>query len=114
MLTSWDSAQESALDMPFAFALIGVMMLTAGVRGTSGDLVSLLGDDLRGDNSFIYWMLAIAALGALGYVDTFRPLSRGLLLLVLVVLVLKEGKQTGSGGLFQKFTQAVGTITEAA
>jgi hypothetical protein len=100
--------------MPFAFALTGLVLLIAGVRGTSDDLLKLVAGDVTGDNSFIYWILAIAVLGALGYVDTLRPLSRGLLLLVLVVLVLTEGKKTGSGGLFQKFTQAVNTITEKA
>ena len=101
--------------MPFAFALTGVVLLIAGVRGTSDKLLGLLADDMTGDNNFVYWILAIGVLGSLGYVDTLRPLSRILLALVLVVLVLSEGKKTASGGgLFQKFTEAVDTITEAA
>jgi hypothetical protein len=98
--------------MPFAFALTGLVLLIAGVRGTSADLLRLLKDDLIGENNFIYWILAIGVLGALGYVDAFRPLSRALLLLVLAVLILSEEKQSGSGGFFVKFTEAVDTIKE--
>jgi hypothetical protein len=102
--------------MPFAFALVGIVLLVAGVRGTSDDLLSLVKDDLTSTSTqsgFVYWILAIAALGALGYIDEVRPLSRALLLLVLVVLVLSEGKTTaGGGGLFTKFTDAIDTITE--
>jgi hypothetical protein len=98
--------------MPFAFAFVGVVLLIAGVRGTSDQLLAQLKIDLTGDNNFVYWILAIGVLGALGYIDSIRPLSRALLLLVMVVLVLSEGKKTGGGGLFSKFTSAIGTITE--
>jgi hypothetical protein len=103
--------------MPFVFAVIGSVFLVAGVRGSSDDLLQLLKTDLfgGGKNSFIYWILAIAALGAIGYVDDLRPLSRALLVLVLVVLVLSSGDpgRTG-GGLFAKFTDAISSITKAA
>lgn len=98
--------------MPFAFAVVGVVLLVAGVRGTSGDLLGMLKDDLTSENNFVHWIIAIGILGALGYVDSVRPLSRALLLLVFVVLVLSQGKKQGGGGLFMKLTQAVDTITE--
>ena len=98
--------------MPFVFAVVGIVFLIAGVRGTSDELTELLKGDVTGQNNFVYWILAIGVLGSLGYVDTLRPFSRALLVLVLVVLVLTEGKQTGGGGLFQKFTQAVHQITD--
>ena len=97
--------------MPFAFGFVGIVLLVAGARGTSEDLLDMLKGDLQGKNNFAYWILAIGAIGALGYIDAVRPLSRALLALVLVVLVLNEGKETGGGGLFTKFTQAVDTIT---
>lgn len=100
--------------MPFVFGFIGVVLLVAGVRGTSDELTQLLKGDLIGDNSFLYWILAIGVLGSLGYIDTLRPFSRALLVLVLIVLVLTTGKQQGGGGLFQKFTQAVNQITESS
>lgn len=99
--------------MPFVFAFIGVVFLIAGVRGTSEDLLTLLKGDVTGDNNFVYWIISIGILGALGYVDSLRPLSRALLALVLVVLVLSEGKKTAGGGLFGKLQSAIGQITES-
>jgi hypothetical protein len=100
--------------MPYAFGFVGIVLLIAGARGTSEELLTKLKDDLTGPNNFVFWILAIGTIGALGYVDTLRPLSRVTLALVLVVLVLNEGKETGGGGLVTKFTQAIDTITEAA
>lgn len=98
--------------MPFAFALVGVIFLVSGVRGTSDDLLTLLkGDVSGGQNSFVYWMLAIAILGALGYIDEVRPLSRALMVLVIVVLILAQDK-AGHGGFFTKFQQAITQITD--
>src|SRR3954447_10304924 len=100
--------------MPFVFGFIGVVFIIAGVRGTSGELSDLLKGDVTGRDSFVYWLLAIGVLGALGYVDSFRTLSRALLALVLVVLVLTRGKEQGRGGLFSKFNEAIKEVTEAA
>lgn len=101
--------------MPLVFAVVGATFLIAGVRGTSDDLLTLLRGDLIGsDNNFFYWIIAIAALGSLGYVDTFKPVSRALLALVLVVLILSEGKKSSGGGLFTKFNQAINQIGKAA
>jgi hypothetical protein len=100
--------------MPFAFALIGVVFIIAGVRGTSDELLTLLHSDLIGPNNFVYWILAIGVLGSIGYIDTLRPLSRALLVLVLLVLVLTEGKKQGGGGLFAKFQSAINQITQSS
>jgi hypothetical protein len=97
--------------MPFAFAIIGVVFLIAGVRGTSSQLLTLLQNDIRGSNNFIYWILTIAILGSIGYVKDFQPFSRAFLVLVIVVLILSEDKASGSGGFFVKFQQAVTQIT---
>ena len=98
--------------MPFAFAIVGIVFVIAGVRGTSATLLGLLKNDVAGDNSFFYWMLSIAILGALGYIEDFRPLSRAFMVLIIVVLVLAQDKQ-GHGGFFTKFQQAIGQITDS-
>lgn len=98
--------------MPFAFAIIGLTFIVAGVRGTSADLIALIEGDFTGQNNFVYWVLAILILGSLGYIDTLRPLSRAMLILVLLVLVLSEAKKT-SGGVFAKFQQAINEITDS-
>jgi type IV secretory pathway VirB2 component (pilin) len=97
--------------MPFVFLVVGIVFVASGVRGTSQDLLNLLTNDLKGPNNFIYWVLAIAAIGGLGYVADLRSFSRALLALVLIVLILAENKQQGSGGLFVKLEDAVKQIT---
>lgn len=98
--------------MPYAFIIAGIVLLTAGVRGTSADLMKLLKGDLTGENNFVYWILAILLIGALGYVQDLRVLSRSFLVLVILVLLLQEGKGA-NGGFFSKIQQDVRTITES-
>lgn len=91
--------------MPFAFLIIGITFIVAGVRGTDGDLVSLVKGDFTSENgkpSFIAWLVAILLIGALGYIEPIKPISRAFLVLVVVVLFLSNG------GFFQKFI--IGTI----
>ena len=96
--------------MPFVFIIIGIVMVTAGVRGTSQNLLTLLKGDLTGSNNFVYWIVSIGVIGALGYVQDLRSFSRALLALVIIVLVIRENQQ-GSGGFFTEFQSAVKQIT---
>lgn len=89
--------------MPFLFISAGLLLTIAAVRGTNDDLLALLKADVTGKNNFIYWMVAILIVGALGYIPAIKPLSRAFLVLVVVVLFLK------SGGVFQQFTSALST-----
>lgn len=98
--------------MPFVFIIVGIVFLVSGVRGQSSNLVTLIEGDLTGKNNFVYWILAILAIGALGYVQDLRQVSRAFLALVLIVLVVEENKKTsGGGGLVAEFTSAVSSIT---
>ena len=87
--------------MPFAFIIVGTMLVVSGVKGTSNDLFALVKGDFTGQHTFIYWAMSILILGSLGYIDELRPLSRAFLVLVLVVLIL------ANGGFFQLFNQAI-------
>lgn len=71
--------------MPFALVTIGLMMIVSGARNTYEQLGAQLVTDFRG---FIWWIAAIIAIGALGYVPQFKPFSRALLVLVLIIMVL--------------------------
>lgn len=98
--------------MPFAFIIVGLVLVISGAKGSSQQLLTLVKGDLQGQNSYLYWIVAILAIGATGYIESFKPLSRAFLILVLVVLVLKEGKTTNQGGgFFQQFTAALKTIS---
>ena len=99
--------------MPFLFLVAGVVMVVAGARGTNQQLVQLLKGDFTGRNNFIYWTVAILIIGAVGYIPDLKPVSRAFLVLVVVVLFLKAGNPNSpGGGVFQQFTQAIGTTQQ--
>lgn len=89
--------------MPFALLIAGIFLLVAGVRGTQTQLFSLIHGDFTGTNNFIYWLLAILAIGAVGYIPRLKNVSHVMLALVIVVLFLSRG------GFFAQFTSAIAT-----
>jgi hypothetical protein len=97
--------------MPFALLIVGVFLVVAGVRNTAGPvsqqgtLFNLIHGDFTGQDNFIYWFLAIVIVGMLGYVPKLKPISTGLLVLIIVVLFLRKG------GFFQQFTSAISGST---
>lgn len=93
--------------MPFAFIIVGLVMVISGVRGTSSYLLTLVKGDITGKNGYLYWMVTILAVGAVGYIPSFKSVSRAFLTLILVVLVLKDGT-----GFFSKFTIALQQISQ--
>lgn len=93
--------------MPFALILAGLLLTVAGVRNTQGELFGLVKSDFSGPGSFIYWLLAIVAIGSLGYVKALRPLSHWFLGLLLLVLLLAQENAGGGGGFFSKFQTAI-------
>ena len=97
--------------MPFIFIIVGVVFITAGVRGTSSQLLTLLEGDITGKNNFAFWILSILVIGAIGYIEDLRSLSRAFLVLVILGLILNEDKN-GAGGFFQNFQAAVNSITK--
>ena len=99
--------------MPFAFLLGGTVLVISGVKGTSTQLLTLLKNDIQGTDGYLYWIVAILIIGSIGYVPALKPFSRAFLVLVLVVLVLRTGKTSNSGGgFFQQFTNALKSISQ--
>lgn len=88
--------------MPFVFIVVGIGLVVVAIRGTQKEAFSLLQSEFSGPNSFIKWALALFILGGLGYVPVIRPITRALLLLVLLVIFLKNGK-----GLFAQFNSQI-------
>lgn len=87
--------------MPFALLIVGIVLVVAAVRNSQNDLFTLLKGDFTGQNNFIYWMLAILLVGALGYIPSMTKLSRAFLVLILVVLFLSHK------GFFTQFQQQI-------
>lgn len=78
--------------MPFVLIVIGLYVVVVAIRGYISDLGKLLAGDLVGKGSFGFWLVAMLAVGMLGYVGGgARVLSRALLVLILVVIVLANG-----------------------
>ena len=82
--------------MSFVFIIIGAIFLIAGVRDKQDELWALLQKDFspsqqaQGQHSFLPWFFAILVIGALGYVENLKELSRAFLVLVIVVLFLSN------------------------
>jgi hypothetical protein len=89
--------------MPFALIITGIIMVVAAVRGTHVCLVNTVKGEFTGPGNFTYWVVAILILGLIGYSETLRPLSNGLLILILLALFLTRGRK----GLFTNFTSAL-------
>jgi hypothetical protein len=100
--------------MPIAFILIGVLFLTAAVRGTlftannQEGLLPLLEGDFAGPNNFLLWIVAIWVIGALGYIPGFKPISNAFLTLVLIVIFLSNK------GFFSQFQSAINQTQSSA
>jgi hypothetical protein len=102
--------------MPFALLFIGILLLVVSIRNQQTPFVHLVAGDFTGPGNFIYWVVALVLLGAIGYIPKAKPVSNLLIVLILVVLVLKRGNpQTGvTGGIFQQLTDALGTTTKTS
>jgi hypothetical protein len=98
--------------MAFALLIIGVVLLTAGVRDSQSDLYKLVHGDFTGDVNFFYWFISILLIGAIGYIPKLRPISTAFLVLLVLVLFLSKGS-AGGGNFFQTFTTALGTTQTA-
>jgi uncharacterized membrane protein YuzA (DUF378 family) len=87
--------------MPFALLIVGVLFLVLGIRGTQKDFITLLRGDFTGAGNFIYFIVGILVVGAIGYIPRFKTLSDAFLVLILVKLFLDNG------GFFNQFQQQV-------
>lgn len=94
--------------MPFALAIIGVILVVVAVRNTQDDFSKLVIGDFSGPGNFFWWLAAILMIGAIGYIQKLKPISDGLLALVLVALLLTRGSPSfPGGGFFAQLTNAL-------
>ena len=79
--------------MPLLFIGLGIFLLIAAVRGGDNlkSAATLLRNDFTGKNSFFVWLIALFAIGALGYIKPLRPLSIALMTLVMLAIFLSKG-----------------------
>lgn len=87
--------------MPYALIVIGLAMVLSGVNGCYAALGSQLKTDFTGSQNFVIWVLAIMAVGAIGYVKDLREFSHYFLALIILAMVLSNK------GFFANFSQAI-------
>lgn len=87
--------------MPFALVLIGLLMIVTGARNTHAAFGQQIVADFTGPQNYTTWMIAIGAMGSLGYIEALRPLSRSFMTLIIISFILKNG------GVFDKFSEAI-------
>lgn len=85
--------------MPFALGFAGLIIMIAAIRGKHDDLFKLIKDDFTGSNNFFVWVLAVVFLVMLGNIERLRPLTNAFLVLMILVIVVANGKK----GLFDNF-----------
>jgi hypothetical protein len=76
--------------MAIFLVVIGVLIVSAGLRNTQGQLGNLIVSDFSGEGNFWYFICGIFIAGSLGYYAPFRDSSRLLIGLILLVFVLSN------------------------
>lgn len=74
--------------------LIGVILIVAAIRNSQDALFKALATDVP---EFVVWAAAIFAVGAIGFIPGLKPISRGLLALIIIVIVLHNYKNILAG-----------------
>lgn len=95
--------------MPFVFLVFGALFLIVAIRGTQGDFFALIKSEMWGPQSFLPWASAILILGMAGYIKTVRPITDGLIGLILLAIILKD-----KGGVFTQFNAALANPVASA
>jgi hypothetical protein len=93
--------------MAFILILAGLVLFVTAYQGTTGQLGSMLVQDVfgtQGQGGFIYWIVAIGIVGAVGYIKSLKGLSDAFIGLLLLVLFISNK------GFFAKFNAALGQI----
>lgn len=97
--------------MPFALVTIGLIMVITGAKDTYAQFGNQIAGDFTGQGNFTYWIASLGAIGAAGYIPQLRDFSRLFMGLIILVIVLANGK-----GFFAKLQEALnkGPIAPAA
>ena len=69
-------------------------MIVTGARNTYADFGKQVATDFTGDGAqagFVWWIVALGAVGAVGYIKELQTLSRTFLALIMVSFILKNG-----------------------
>lgn len=96
--------------MAFILLIVGIFLVVTAVRDTYTQLFQVVAGDFslnQAGGGFVYWVVALFLVGAVGYVKALKPISDGLLLLIIIALLLTKGNPQ-KGNFFGNLTSALG------
>jgi len=88
--------------MAYILTFIGILLIVTGAKDTYKALGAQLYKDFIGSQGFVYWLIAVGIIGAVGYYAPWRKFSRLFLALIIIVYILRNG------GLFSQLQSALG------
>lgn len=105
--------------MSFALIIIGITLIVAAVKDTQHCLFETVKQDFESvpgkTGNFTYWVVALLIFGAIGYSETWRPVSEAMLVLIIVALFLSQGSGTAQGiTFFNNLLQSLKSSAPAA
>jgi hypothetical protein len=71
--------------MPFLALIIAAVLIVAAIRNTQGQLLTAIRQDVP---AFAIWGAAIFGVAMVGFIPGLKPVSRGLLALLIVAIIL--------------------------
>ena len=79
--------------MPFALTAVGLILIITGFQNTYKQFGATVAGDFSGPNNFLYWMVAVMIVGALGYIKGLETFSRTFMTLIVISLVIAMYKK---------------------
>lgn len=76
--------------MPFALVIIGLGLIITGFQNTYKQMGAQVASEFTGPANFLYWMIAIGVVGALGYAKSLENFSRVFMSLLIVIIFLSN------------------------
>ena len=76
--------------MEVALVFIGILLITAGIKGTEHDLAAQLESDVLGSDGFIVWLAALITIWLIGKIPGFQTPAKYLIVLIMVSIVLRN------------------------
>jgi len=87
--------------MPIFMGIIATLLIVTAMKGNQAAVMMQVKKDFTGSGNFLYWILAILVLGAIGYVPMLQKGSKLLVALIVIVFIV------ANKGIFAKIQQAL-------
>jgi hypothetical protein len=84
--------------------VLATLLIVTGIRENQKALMDQVRIDFTGSGNFFYWIMAVSLIGAIGYIDSFRTVSRVAIGLIVLVFILSHE------GFFAKLQQGIRSI----